>query len=106
MLKPEYRPRAAYDVESIVFYLGYVLGSPRAAESWYADFKQAIERLCAFPELGRVFEDDRLDTPTRRTYLVGSYRLFYSQHEEKLVVWRVLHTAQDIDDYAVLDCEP
>lgn len=28
MLEPEYRPRAAYDVESIVTYMGHILKSP------------------------------------------------------------------------------
>ena len=103
MLTAEYRPRAAYDVESTVTYIGQVLHSPQAARTWYEDLKSAVAALCENPDLGRVFEDDRLSLKGRRTFLVGRYRLFYSYDAEKLTVWRVVHTSQDIDDYAIVD---
>ncbi len=103
MRVPELRPRASYDVESIVTYVSFVLGAPRAAEDWYAAFKEALSLLCAQPELGCELSDERLVLSGRRTYLVGKYRVFYSYDAEALTVWRVLHVAQDIDDYAIVD---
>ena len=64
----------------------------------------AVLLLCEMPDLGKPFEDDRLAVKGRRTHLVGSYRLFYSYSADALtVVWRVIHTARDIDDYALVD---
>lgn len=103
MLTAEYRPRTAYDVESIVTYIGQVLHSPQAARTWYENLKNTVTTLCENPDLGRVFEDDRLSLKGRRTFLAGHYRLLYSHDAEKLTVWRVVHTSQDIDDYAIVD---
>ncbi len=103
MRTPELRPRAAYDIESIVTYISFVLDSPTAAEGWYAELRKKMDLLCVQPEIGRVFEDDRLQIKERRTTLVGDYRLFYSFDATTLTVWRVLHTKQEIDDYALMD---
>ena len=103
MLEPEYRPRAAYDVESIVTYMGQILKSPQAARAWYENLKNTVSTLCTTPDLGRVFEDERLAIKERRTFLVGKYRLFYSYDADKLTVWRVVHTSRNIDDYAIVD---
>ena len=48
-----YRPRAAFDVESIVTYISVVLHSPQAAENWYAQLLEALDLLCGQPMLGR-----------------------------------------------------
>lgn len=103
MLTPEYRPRAAYDIESIVTYIGQVQGMPKAARQWYEHLKNAVAKLCEMPDLGRTFEDERLSMKERRTFLVGSYRLFYSYSDSTLTIWRVLHTSRNIDDYAIVD---
>ena len=99
----ELRPRAAYDIESIVTYLSIVLDAPQAAADWYGALQEAIGLLCEQPDLGREFFDERLVLTGRRMYLVGRYRVFYSYDAERLVVWRVLHATQDIDDYAIVD---
>ncbi len=103
MRTPELRPRAAYDIESIVTYISMILASPRAAEAWYGEFRQKVELLCAQPETGRIFEDDRLHMKECRTTLVGNYRLFYTSNAATLTIWRVLHIKQDIDQYALID---
>ncbi|WP_140396383.1 type II toxin-antitoxin system RelE/ParE family toxin [Gordonibacter sp. An230] len=102
-LKPVYRPRASYDIESVVAYIGHVLDSPNAARAWYEQMKGAVSLLCQNPDLGRPFEDDRLALKDRRSFLVGKYRLFYSYSADTLTVWRVVHTSQDMDDYALVD---
>ncbi|WP_180326712.1 type II toxin-antitoxin system RelE/ParE family toxin [Raoultibacter phocaeensis] len=103
MLAPTYRPRAAYDIESAVIYIGVILDSPQAARTWYETLVAKVDLLCEFPDLGRRFDDERLSTSGMQTYLVGSYRLFYSYGEDGLTVWRVVHASQDIDDYALVD---
>lgn len=102
-LKPAYRPRASYDIESIVVYIGQVLDSPNAARAWYERLRDTVALLCETPDLGRPFEDDRLAFKDRRSFLVGKYRLFYSYSADTLTVWRVVHSSQDMDDYALVD---
>ena len=105
MLTPAFRPRAAFDLESLVVYLGEVLGSPQAARETYAAIIDAVDRLCEMPTLGRPFFDDALEREGYRWHLVGHYRIFYTHSAEVLTVWRVLHTRQDLDDYALIDWE-
>lgn len=102
-LVPAYRPRASYDIESIVVYIGQVLDSPKAARTWYESLKETVSLLCDMPDLGRPFDDDRLVFKDRRSYRVGSYRLFYSYSADTLTLWRVVHSTQDMDDYALVD---
>lgn len=98
-----YRPRAAYDVESIVTYISVFLRSPQAAEDWYNQLLQTLELPCEQPMLGRQFNDAYLKHHNRRSFLVGNYRLFYSFSADTLTVWRILHTTQDMDDFALIE---
>lgn len=97
-----YRPRAACDIESIVVYIGSILDAPQAAKVWYEQLQSALDALGDMPTLGKRFDDDMLSHHDMRTYRVGQYRLFYTFTETTVTVWRVLHTRQDIDDYAIM----
>lgn len=103
MRKIEFRPRASYDIESIITYLSNARGAPQAAENWYEEFCAALTLLREQPELGRVFQDERLQIMQRRTYLVGNYRVFYTFNKATLLVWRIVHTSQNMNDYALID---
>ena len=105
MRAPAFRPRAALDLESLVVYLGEVLRSPQAARDTYAAILDAVDRLCVMPTLGRPFFDDALEREGYRWHLVGHYRIFYTYSTETLTVWRILHTRQDLDGYALIDWE-
>ena len=105
MREIRYRPRATFDLESIVVYLGEVQKSPASAQRIYQSVQEAIALLGDMPTLGKPFSDDSLDRKNYRSYLAGSYRVFYTFGEESLTVWRVVHTRQDIDDYAFVDWE-
>lgn len=99
-----YRPRATFDIESIVIYLGQVQGAPKAARRVYGEIKASIQEMAKMPTLGHPFVDDAL-SQKYRTWLVGNYRIFFTYNDERLTVWRVLHTRQDIDDYALVGLE-
>lgn len=105
MLAPLYRPRAAYDLESIVIYLGEVQKVPKSARKVYDSIVESIDHLCETPELGRPFADKRLSHQGYRSWLVSPYRIFYSFNSENLIVWRIIHTRQDIDDFAFIDID-
>lgn len=101
MLAPHYRPRAAFDLESIVIYVGEVLKSPKSARNLYMGIREKVMDLCRIPTIGRVFRDDLLGREYRY-FLHENYRIFYSYDEETLTVWRIVHTRQDIDDFALI----
>ena len=102
-LAPQWRPRAAYDIESAAAYLGQVLENPSAAKALYERVKVQVELLCRFPDMGKPFSDSLLEGRGYRTILVDQYRLFYTHDEQTLTVWRFVHTRRDIDDYALVD---
>lgn len=105
MRTPAFRPRAALDLESLAVYLGEVLGSPQTARKTCTAIIDAVDRLCVMPTLGRPFFDDALEREGYRWHLVGHYRIFYTYSTEVLTVWRILHTRQDLDGYALIDWE-
>ena len=57
------------------------------------------------PLFWKAFFDNSLDRKGYRSHLVGSYRAFYTFDEESLIVWHVIRTRQDTDDYAFADWE-
>ncbi len=103
MREATYRPRAAHDLESALVYLGEVQKAPQAAHDLYSEIEAAIDLLCETPELGRRFTDKSLAHDDYRSWLVGSYRIFYSYDSEFLTIWRIIHTRQDRDDYSIVD---
>ena len=91
------------DLESIAIYIGEVKGSSKAAKNVYAQIMDAVDLLCGMPDLGKQFGDSALEVRGYRTYLVGNYRIFYTHDEETLMVWRIVHVRQDIDDYGPVE---
>lgn len=98
-----WRPRARRDMESIIIYKGEVQGQPAAARKLYEKICDVIDLLCATPGIGKPFADARLNRQGYRSFLVGRYRVFYSHDEEELLVWRIVHTRQEIDEFEFVD---
>lgn len=103
MLEVVYSPRASYDIETISTYISVVLKNPQAADAWLDELDDAIHLLVNQPKLGRLFLDISINGPEYRTFLVGQYKLFYSSNEQALKIWRVLHSSQNLDDFALID---
>ena len=95
-------PRAQLDIESIVLYTGIVCKQPAAAQQVSDAIYEAFDRLAEFPMLGEPFEHCELEKPYRRL-LVESYWLYYEIDGEQIVVRRIFHQKQDIDDFALVD---
>ncbi|MEG0071462.1 MAG: type II toxin-antitoxin system RelE/ParE family toxin [Raoultibacter sp.] len=93
---------AQRDLESLVIYIGEVLGAPQSARRIHDALFEAIEALCDLPELGKPFYDERLTRNDYRSFLVENYRIFYSFNETTVTIKRILHTRQDSDVYALI----
>ncbi|MEG0476360.1 MAG: type II toxin-antitoxin system RelE/ParE family toxin [Raoultibacter sp.] len=93
---------AQRDLESLVIYIGEVLGSPQSARRIHDALLEAIETLRQLPNLGKPFYDERLTRNDYRSFLVENYRIFYSFNETTVTIKRILHTRQDSDTYALI----
>lgn len=91
------------DLDSIAIYIGEVKGSSKAAKNVYTQIMDAVDLLCEMPDLGKQFGDSALEVRGYRTYLAGNYRIFYAHDEETLIIWRIVHVRQDIDDYGLVE---
>lgn len=91
-----------FNLESIVIYTGEVKGSSKAAKNVYVQIMDAVDLLCEMSDLGKQFGDRALEVRGYRTYLVGNHRIFYTHDEETLMIWRIVHVRQDIDDYRLV----
>ena len=94
-------PRAQLDLESIALHCAVVLGNPARAEEVAGQLFEALDQLAQFPRLGKVFEHDGLELQYRRL-LVQGYWIFYELAGEDVIVRRVIHESQDLDDYALI----
>ncbi len=98
-----YRQRAKWDLESIAIYIGQVQEAPKAAKQLVEAITNAISNLSEMPELGRPINDYRLEFKHYRSWLVESYRIFYSYDDETITIWRIVHTSQDFDDCQLIE---
>lgn len=103
MRSARYRPRASYDLESIVVYIGEVQRAPKSAKRLYESIVEAVNLLCELPTIGHPFIDDALEREEYRWHLVGQYRIFYTFDSEHVTVYRIVHTRQEIADYAFVN---
>ena len=96
-------PRAKRDLMRAIIYIGEVLQSPAAAKSFYESFWDEIELVRANPKMGVRYVDPVLENSGYRWVLVGKYRVFYRYEEDTVIVWRVIHCSQDIDEFELID---
>ena len=96
------RPRAQLDIESSYLHIAVVVGSPQAAQRLVDEMYAAIESLAEMPERGERFNSTNVTNNYRRI-LVRNRWVYYTYDETTVTVWRVFHTSQDIDDYAIVD---
>ena len=77
------------------------LGQPDRALSIVDSLYDALGQLETFPLSGSIFEHDELEHPYRRILKQG-YWIYYELEDDTVIVRRIFHETQDIDDYALL----
>ena len=93
------RRRAREDIdEAVSFYLGE--GAPEAARTLLETLEDALERISRHPDSGSPRYAELLAIPGLRTWVLQGhpYLLFYRVSEERVHLWRMLHTARDIPE--------
>ena len=92
--------RAKQDVRQNVGYIRNELGNEKAARTLLNDLDKCIERLCAFPESGKLVFAEYLPGVYVRRKIVGKYVLFYQVlKEEKMIrILRIVYGRRDMDE--------
>lgn len=90
-MKVEWSPLALARVEEIVHYIAQ--DDPDAAARWANQLFDAVERLSAFPQSGRVVPE--VGIPRIREVIFGAYRVLYSVRG-KVEILTVRHGSQQL----------
>ena len=85
-------PSAAYDLEEIWLYIA--ADSPSAARQQVLQILSAADKLCDFPDMGKV--RNRLASGLR-SLIENPYVIFYYTHPARIEIVRVFHIRQDIE---------
>lgn len=104
MLDDVWRPRAEWDLQSILIYLGVERKNPKAASAAGESIMSAVEMIRQSPDIGGYIYFGELNREYR-TMLANPYIIYYTFNKKSLTVHRVLHQRQDIDTYALVDLE-
>ena len=102
LLKLQWRPRANLDRKSIAIYLGVECGNPKAALKAIKSIDEAIERILRFPQIGKRFRHEHLASEYRMAQ-ASPYIIFYRIVDSSIIIYRILHQRQNIDDYEFVD---
>ena len=92
--------RAKQDVRQNVGYIRNELENEKAAGMLMNELDKCIERLCIFPESGKLVFDEYLPGIHVRRKIVGKYILFYQVlKEEKVIrILRIVYGRRDMDE--------
>lgn len=101
-LQLEWKPRANLDRKSIAIYLGIERGNPKADLKAIESIDNVIEQVRQFPQIGKRFKHERLANEYRMAQ-ASPYLIFYRVDNGAVVVYRVLHQRQNIDEYELID---
>ena len=86
--------QALEDLDSICLYIAR--DAPRVAQLFAGRVFDAVVRLEAFPESGRIVPE--IGDPKLREVIFGNYRILYRFHDETVEILTVHHGARLIDD--------
>ena len=84
--------QAEEDLAGIADY--YFARNPEAAAKVYGDLVAAFDQIALMPEMGR--ERPELGTDLR-SFVVGSYVIFYVYRTDQIIVTRIIHGSRDIE---------
>ena len=87
--KIKYLPIAQQDLIEIFDYIKE--DNPSAAKSFINKIDKSISKLEAFPQIGVVPKDDRLEMLGYRMLVIDNYLVFYVIKENMIEIRRIIH---------------
>ena len=88
-------PAAQADMEQIFEYIVFELKNPSAAVGQIADFQNALENVCSFPESCPYTGNEYVKERSLRKLIVNNYIVFYRVKGDEIQVVRVLYGMRD-----------
>jgi len=95
--KVEITKEALQDMEDIFNYINIELLSPENAIGQYNRIADEILKLDSFPERFRIMDSEPEKKMELRRMLIDNYSVFYTIHNNRVIVTNVLYTASDIE---------
>ena len=92
MLRPDVSRRATRDLRDIWIYIAR--DDRAAADRMQSELREAIDRLCDFPQIGHI-RDDLTPRPLL-FWTVHPYLIAYQRQGRRLRVVRVVHGKRDL----------
>ena len=94
-LKLQISPAAQADMEQIFEYTAFELKNLSAAVGQIADFQNALENVCSFPESCPCTRNEYVKERSLRKLIVNNYIVFYQVKGDEIQVVRVLYGMRD-----------
>ncbi len=91
--KVEFLPEAYKDLNEIFDYI--LLDSPANAQATLDKIINSIEKLEAFPLIGKQLINEHLNYYQFRMIIVNPYIVFYRFIHDKIYIYRILHGTSD-----------
>ncbi len=89
--------KAAQDIETIYLY-GFIHFGEAQADEYAAIFKDRIDILSQYPEIGRL--DSRINPAVRR-FDIESHVVFYDVFQDHILIVRILHKATNFIQHLI-----
>jgi len=93
MVEVRWTPQATEDLHSIAEFIAR--DSSQYARLLVVDIFQAVDRIAAFPQSGRLVPE--LNDPVVREVILGNYRLVYRLKDANLDLLTIYHGARLLD---------
>lgn len=93
MAEVRWTPQATDDLNAIAEFISK--DSPHYSSLLVLDVLQAVERLTAFPQSGRIVPE--INEPLVREVILGSYRIVCRVRKELVEILTVFHGARLLD---------
>jgi plasmid stabilization system protein ParE len=98
MVEVRWTPQAYTDIEAIAAFIAH--DSEAYAHMFVVDVLAIVDRISAFPELGRIVPETNV--PVIRESLLGNYRIVYRLRLDSVEILTVHHGARLLDPAALL----
>lgn len=96
----KFTDKASEDLDEILGYISNTLDNKAAAKNFLDNVDYAIERICAFPELGKVVHNEFLTRDDVRQVVIGNYILYYlpSTADKTIIILSIIYGKRNLND--------
>lgn len=92
--------KAAKDLDEILSYIAVQLNSKGTANKFLDNVVETVERICSFPQSGKIVENEFLTRADIRQVVMGNYILYYFPDcsERKIYILSIIYGKRNLND--------